>query len=201
MKEARAGCLRETPHIKKEASMGWREMSNDLFLKTCVSSGFLSLSLCLSICLYWFGFVGLFFFFFFRLSFIQILALVVLSFYHFGGSFHFWALLWGLVLRPFSTCVSLMPFSPFCMFLVACFSSGCFFFCCCCCCCCCCCYLLSRGRRRAPFFVCVRPFRGFLVWFFKIFFPGPYSTHLFPLLVLFSAVCRAWIHSLFSFFS
>ena len=149
--------------------------------------------------LVWFcrAFFFFFFNFFFRLSFIQILALVVLSFYHFGGSFHFWALLWGLVLRPFSTCVSLMPFSPFCMFLVACFSSGCFFFCCCCC----CCYLLSRGRRRAPFCVCVRPFRGFLVWFFKIFFPGPYSTHLFPLLVLFSAVCRAWIHSLFSFFS
>ena len=83
---------RNSPHkFIKKASMGWREMSNDLFLKTCVSSGFLSLSLCLSICLYWFVFVGLFFFFFFflRLSFIQILALVVLSFYHFEGSFHF----------------------------------------------------------------------------------------------------------------
>ena len=93
MKEARAS-IRETPHIKKEASMGWREMSNDLFLKTYVSSGFLSLSLCLLICLYWFGFVGLFFFFFFfffflRLSFIQILASVVLFFYHFEGTFHF----------------------------------------------------------------------------------------------------------------
>ncbi len=53
---------RNSPH--KEASMGWREMSNDLFLKTYVSSGFLSLSLCLLICLYWFGFVGLFIFIF-----------------------------------------------------------------------------------------------------------------------------------------
>ena len=59
---------RNSPHknIFKKASMGWREMSNDLFLKTCVSSGFLSLSLCLSICLYWFGFVGLFIFFFLK---------------------------------------------------------------------------------------------------------------------------------------
>ena len=68
------------------------------------------------------------YFIFLRLSFIQILALVVLSFYHFEGSFHFWALLWGLVLRPFSTCASLMSFSPLCMFLGASFSSGCFFF-------------------------------------------------------------------------
>ena len=58
----------------------------------------------------------------------QILALVVLSFYHFEGSFHFWAHLWGLVLRPFSTCSSLMSFSLFFTFLVASFSSGCFFF-------------------------------------------------------------------------
>ena len=81
------------------------------------------------IVLVWFCRAFFFFFFFFgRLSFIQILALVVLSFYHFEGSFHFWALLWGLVLKPFSTCASLMSFSPFCMFLVASFSSGCFFF-------------------------------------------------------------------------
>ena len=35
----------------------------------------------------------------------------------FWGFFHFWALLWGLVLRPFSTCSSLMSFSPFSRFL------------------------------------------------------------------------------------
>ena len=55
--------------------------------------------------------------FFLRLSLMQILALVLLSFDHFEGSFHFWALLWGLVLRPFSTCTSLMSFSPFSRFL------------------------------------------------------------------------------------
>ena len=57
----------------------------------------------------------------------QILALVVLSFYHFEGSFFFFfffrAHLWGLVLRPFSTCSSLMSFSPFFTFLVAYFPS------------------------------------------------------------------------------
>ena len=47
----------------------------------------------------------------------QILALDVLSFYHFEGSFHFWELLWGLVLRPLSTCSSLMSFSAFSRFL------------------------------------------------------------------------------------
>ena len=102
-----------------------------IFEDMCQFCFSLSLSLCLSICFCWFGFAGLFFcfvflLFFLRLSFIQILALVVLSFYHFEGSFHFWALLWGLVLKPFSTCASLMSFSPFCMFLVASFSSGCF---------------------------------------------------------------------------
>ena len=58
-------------------------MSNDLFLKSCVSSD--SLCLSLAICLFLFCFVGLFV----RLSLIQILALVVLSFYHFQGSFYF----------------------------------------------------------------------------------------------------------------
>ena len=54
-------------------------MSNTLFLKRCVSSG------SLAICLFLFCFVGLFV----RLSLIQILALVVLPFYHFEGSFSF----------------------------------------------------------------------------------------------------------------
>ena len=148
--------------------MGWREISNDLFLKTCVSSVFLSLCLCVfrfvSVGLVLQGFFFFFFFllFFLRLSFIQILALVVLSFYHFEGSFHFWALLWGFVLKPFSTCASLMSFSPFCMFLVASFSSGCFkkkkkkkn--------------LLSRGRRRDPF-LCVCDLFVFLLFLFCLF--------------------------------
>ena len=54
---------------------------------------------------------------FLRLSFIQILDLVVLSFHHFEGSFHFWEHLWGLVLRPFSTWSSLLSFTPFSCFL------------------------------------------------------------------------------------
>ena len=70
--------------------MGWREMSNDLFLKTMCQFLF-SLSVSMSFDLYWFVFVGLFFYYFIflRLSFIQIFSLVVLSFYHFEGSFHF----------------------------------------------------------------------------------------------------------------
>ena len=71
------------------------------------------------------------------MSFNEILAL---SFYHFEGSFYFWALLWVLVLRPFSTCSSLMSFS---LFLMASFSYGCFFFFFF--------FLFSLGRRRAPF--------------------------------------------------
>ena len=132
-----------------------------IFEDMCQFCFSLSLSLCLSICFCWFGFAGLFFcfvflLFFLRLSFIQILALVVLSFYHFEGSFHFWALLWGLVLKPFSTCASLMSFSPFCMFLVASFSSGCFkkkkIF-------------SLGGAVGILFCVCVRPFRFFFAFF------------------------------------
>ena len=60
-------CKRNYPY-KKEAIMGcvrnsrYRAMSNELFLKRCVSSGSLSLfiSLCLAICLFLFCFVGLF---------------------------------------------------------------------------------------------------------------------------------------------
>ena len=90
-------------------------MSNDLFLNRCVSSGSLSLSMSLAICLFLFCFVRLFL----RLSFIQILDLVVLSY--------------GITLRvPFtserfcgglflglsgSTCSSLLSFSPFSCFL------------------------------------------------------------------------------------
>ena len=85
--------------------------------------------------------------------------------------------MWGLVLRPFSTCASLMSFSPFCMILVASFSSGCFFF-----------SFLFYLLSRDPF-LCVCDLFGFF-WFGlkKKKNPGPYSTHLFPLLVLFSAV-------------
>ena len=137
-------------------------MLNELFLKRCVSSGSLSLflSLCLAICLFLFCFVGLFFL---RLSLMQILVLVLFSFYHFEGSFHFWALLWGLVLRPFSTCSSLMSFSPFSRFLwllsllVASFFFLSFFLF----------YLLSRGRRRDPFLCVCELFGFFLVWFLK----------------------------------
>ena len=167
---------KETPSGgKRRTTYFWRDFSD------------LIISLCVSVSCSWFVFVFYFVWLFLRLSFVQILALVLLLFfYHFEGSFHFWALSWGLVLRPFFTCSCLMSFSPFsCFFwllslLVASFFS----------------VLYYIGRRRAPFF-CVRLFR---VFFFYIF-PGPYSTQLFPLLVLFSAVCRAWIHSRFSFFS
>ena len=60
-------------------------MSNDLFLKRCVSSDYLSLSVFLAICLFLFCFVGLFL----RLSLIQNFSLVVLSFYQTDGFFHF----------------------------------------------------------------------------------------------------------------
>ena len=60
-------------------------MSNNLFLKRCVHSGSVSLSLSLAICSFLLCFVG----HFLRLSFIQILALVVLSFHHFEGSCNF----------------------------------------------------------------------------------------------------------------
>ena len=161
---------KETPDGEKcQTTYFWRD----------VSVVVLSLSVSLPICLFLFCFVGLFL----RLSFIQILPLVALSFYHFEGSFHFWVLSWGLVLRPFSACSVLMSFSDppfhvscgFFLFWLLLFS-----------------VLFSLGRCRASFF-CVRLFR--------FFFPGPFSTQLFPLLVLFSAVCRAWIHWLFSFFS
>ena len=148
---------------KCQTTYSWRDLS------------VLVLSLCLLrfVC---FCFVGLFL----RLSFLQILALVVLSFYHFEDSFHFWALLWGLVLRPFSTCSSLMSFSPFSCFL----------------------WLLSLLVASSSFSILFSlGCRSFVCDFFSFFFPGPYSTQLFPLLILFSAVCRAWILSLFSFFS
>ena len=169
-------CIKKLPMERNVKRLIFEEMCQFWF----------SLSLCLFrfVC---FCFVGLFL----RLSFIQILALVVLSFYHFEGSFHFWVLSWRLVLRPFSACSVLMSFSPFSCFLWLLFLLVAFFFfflssfflfl-----------YLFSLGRRRASFF-CVRLFR--------FFFSVPYSTQLFPLLVLFLAVCRAWIHWLFSFFS
>ena len=131
-------------------------MSNDLFLNRCVSSGSLSLSMSLAICLFLFCFVRLFL----RLSFIQILDLVVLSY--------------GITLRvPFTSehfCgglfLGLSPLAPlYCrspLFHVSC---GFFLF-----------WLLlfsvlfSGCHVRAPFFS-VRLFRVF-------FFPGTYSTQL-----------------------
>ena len=135
--------------------------------------------------------------FFLRLSLTQILALVILSFYHFDGSFHFWAHLWGLFLGLYplaihllSTGFSLMLFSPF--FYLAC---GFFLF-----------WLLlfsvlfTLGRHRAPFSLLLcATFSSFSPHFL---FAGPFSTQLFPqVLVQFSPVCWAWIHWLFSFFT
>ena len=61
--EASTGCVRETPHIKKEKRThhgmckkkidNYREMSNELFWKRCVGSG--SLSLCFYLCVSRFG--------------------------------------------------------------------------------------------------------------------------------------------------
>ena len=102
-KRSQHGMCKETPDGEKcQTTYFWRDVS------------VLVLSLCL--CLFrfvCFCFVGLFL----RLSFIQILSLVVLSFYHFEGSFQFWVLSWGLVLRPFSACSVLMSFSSFSCFL------------------------------------------------------------------------------------
>ena len=154
-------------------------MSNDLFLKRCVSSGSLCVSLSVSCDLFVFVLEG----FFLKLSLVQILALV-LSFYHFEGSFRFWAHLWGLVLRLFSNCSSLMSFSPFhvsCDFFLFWLLLLLFF------------SVLSRTSYGSVL-LCA-------TFFFFSFFPGPYSTQLFLLLVLFTAVFRAWIHPLLSFVS
>ena len=99
----------------------------------------------------------------------QIVALVVLSFYYFEGSFHFWALFGELVPRPFSTCSSLMSFSPFSRFLsllsllVAAF------------------FLLPSlyGVVGLLSLFCGRRFRCCCFWCIFVFV-GPSSTQLFP---------------------
>ena len=99
---------KETPGIEKcQASYFWRDVSIPV----------LPVSVSISVSRDLFDFVFFCKAFFLRLSLMQILTLVVLSFCHFEGSFHFWGHLWGLVLRPFSTCSSLMSFSPFSCFL------------------------------------------------------------------------------------
>ena len=121
----------------------------------------------------------------------QILALVVLSFYHFEGSFHFWALLWGLVLRRFSTSSSLMSFSPLSCFLwLLSLLGGFFFFC-----------SLLSGTSYGSFLSSVCDVFGFLFVCCCCVFCWAVSHTALSLLVLFSPVCWAWIHSLFSFFS
>ena len=125
----------------------------------------------------------------------QILSLIVLSFYHFEGSFHFWALLWGLVLRRFSTSSSLMSFSPFSCFLwllsLLVVSSSFFLF------------SSHWGVSRLLSLFCVRRFRllCFVVVVVVVVFCWAVFHPDLCLLVLFSPVCWAWIHSLFSFFS
>ena len=106
----------------------------------------------------------------------QILALIVLSFYHFEGSFHFWALLLGLVLRRFSTSSSLMSFSPFSCFLwllsllVVFFFFFFFFFC-----------SLFTGASHGSFLSSVCDVFGccFLLLLLLLFFAGPSSTQIF----------------------
>ena len=74
---------KETSDIEKcQTSYFWKDVSVPV----------LSLSLSVSISASR-DFLFCLFAFFLRLSFIQILALVVLSIYHFEGSFHFWELL------------------------------------------------------------------------------------------------------------
>ena len=92
-KEANIGCVKKLPMERNVKRLTFEQMCQFRF----------SLCLCL---LRFVCFCSVLQGFFLRLSFIQILVFVVLSFYHFEGSFHFWALLWGLVLRPFSTCSS-----------------------------------------------------------------------------------------------
>ena len=76
---------------------------------------------------------------------------------------------------------------PFFMFLVASFSSGCFF------------YLFSLGHHMAPFCLLCATY-SFVCFCFFVFCWAVFHPAL-SLLVLLSPVCRAWIHSLFSFFS
>ena len=109
--------------------------------------------------------------------------------FHFEGSFHFWALLLGLVLRRFSTSSSLMSFSPLSCFLWLLSLLGGFFFS----------VLFSLGRLTAPFSLLCATFS--VVVFFCCVFCWAVSHTALSLLVLFSPVCWAWIHSLFSFFS
>ena len=114
---------KETPDTEKcQTSYFWRDVSVPV------------LSPCFYLC------VSRFFLFLFCFVRLCCLGLIVLSFCHFEGSFHFWAHLWGLVLRPFSTCSFFNVVLPFFMFPVAFFSSGCFFFS----------VLFSQGRHRAP---------------------------------------------------
>ena len=103
----------------------------------------------------------------------QILALVVLSFYHFEGSFPV-----GVVLRPFCTCSSFMSFSPFSCFLWLLFLSGCFFFS----------VLFSLGRRRAPLSLLCATFSCFCFVFVFVFCWAVFHPAL-SLLVLFAPVC------------
>ena len=153
--KASTGCVRETPQIKivhnwVVCSPPWirwvfsargcslallslgvsflaicRAVFICLFLKRSVSSGSLSLSRFLVILFVFVLLNGAFCKAVFRWN----LGFRCFVFYHFEGSFHFWALLcvcvwggawgWGrgLVLRPVSTLSSLMSFSPCSCFL------------------------------------------------------------------------------------
>ena len=149
---------KETPDIEK--------CQTSYFMNRFVSSGSLSLflCLCLAICLFLFCFVGLFSKAVFDANF-------GLGMYHFDGSFHFWALLWGLVLRSFSTCSSLLSFSHFSLFLWLLYLLVAFFL-----------FSLSLGRRRAPFPLLCATFSFFCLFFFCCcccFVAGPSSTQLF----------------------
>ena len=78
-KRSQHGMCKETPDIEKCQRVIFEQMcqfrfSFSLFISLCLAIGFLFVL-----------FVGLFS----KAVFMQILALVVLSFYHFEGSFHF----------------------------------------------------------------------------------------------------------------
>ena len=117
-KQSKHGCVRETPHIKRSQRGMCKETPDiELFLKRCVSSGFLSLflSLCLAIC-----FVGLFSKAVFGANF----GFSCFVFYHFEGSFSLLSAFVGTCSYAFLHLLLIFAF------LVASFCSGCFFFFC-----------------------------------------------------------------------
>ena len=173
------GCVRETPQIKmKPARDVWGK--EETIIETpdgekCLTTYFWrDVSIC-NLFLFCIAFI--------KLSFIQIFALVVLSFITWRVPFTSERLCGGLF-SSFSCFLWLL--SPLVAFFSFFFSFSFLFL-----------FFFSVLSRAVVGLLC-------FVWLFRfvvVVFCWAVFHPLFPLLVLFSAVCRAWIHSLFSFFS